>query len=41
MEHIIDIQLVKEQLRLLGHEVEDGVIIDFVRASTRAQQVST
>lgn len=31
MEHIIDIQLVKEQLRLLGHEVEDGVIIDFVR----------
>lgn len=43
MEHIIDIQLVKEQLRLLGHEVDDGVIIDFVRGlnkvSAGAQQL--
>ena len=31
METIIDIQLVKEQLRLLGHNVADEVILDFVK----------
>lgn len=31
MEHIIDIQLVKEQLRLLGHHVADDVILAFVK----------
>lgn len=31
MENIIDIQLVKEQLRLLGHNVADEVILEFVK----------
>jgi hypothetical protein len=35
MEGIIDIQLVKEQLRLLGHDVADEVIIDFVKGLSK------
>jgi hypothetical protein len=36
MESIIDIQLVKEQLRLLGHDVADDVILEFVRGLKKA-----
>jgi hypothetical protein len=37
MESIIDIQLVKQQLRLLGHDVADDVILEFVKGlNTRA-----
>lgn len=35
METIIDIGLVKEQLRLLGHEVADDVILEFVKGLNR------
>lgn len=35
MENIIDIQLVKEQLRLLGHNVADEVILEFVKGLNR------
>jgi hypothetical protein len=31
MEHIIDVGLVKQQLRLLGHSVGDDVILAFVK----------
>jgi hypothetical protein len=39
----IDIRLVKEQLRLLGHEVTDDVILSFVKglAGGAEQQLGT
>jgi hypothetical protein len=42
MESIIDIQLVKEQLRLLGHDVADEVILEFVKGlNTRTGRASS
>lgn len=37
----IDIQLVKEQLRLLGHKVDDAVILSFVEGLGAAAAVNS